>query len=65
MLSEALCWHSELSSVCGELYEGPGGNQVDGLLPATVASRGLVCVSLRRLRPFGAVSGAVYGSPEP
>ena len=36
MLSEALCLRLELSSACGELYEGPGGNLVDGLPPAPV-----------------------------
>ena len=34
MLSEAFCLHSEHSYACEELYEVPGGNQVDGLPPA-------------------------------
>ena len=37
MLSEALCCCSELLQVCRELYEGPGGNLVDGLPPAPVS----------------------------
>ena len=34
MLSEAFRLHSEYSYACKELYEVPGGNQVDGLPPA-------------------------------
>ena len=41
MLSEAFCLHSEHSCACGELYEVPGGNLVDGLPPApSCAARG-------------------------
>ena len=34
MLSEAFRLHSERSFACEELYEVPGGDQVDGLPPA-------------------------------
>ena len=40
VLLEALCLRSELSSACEELYEGPGGNLVDGLPPAPVRVQG-------------------------
>ena len=39
MLSKAFCLHSEHFHACGELYEVPGGNLVDGLPPAPVSTR--------------------------
>ena len=36
MLSGAFCFHSEHSYACKELYEVPGGDQVDGSPPAPV-----------------------------
>ena len=40
MLSGAFCFHSEHSYACKELYEVPGGDQVDGSPPAPVRVQG-------------------------
>ena len=47
VLSEAFCLRSELYSACRELYEGPGGNLVDGLPPAPVRVQGGASCSTR------------------
>ena len=62
LLSKSLCWHSKLSRSCKELYEGPGGNQVDGLPPAPVPGRALRRDELRgipRRAPKGTGARAI------
>ena len=44
------------SIVCKELYEGPGGNLVDGLPPAPVPRRALRQEELRGIRVQGGAS---------
>ena len=47
LLSEAFSLLSEHCSACKELYEGPGGNLVDGLSPAPVRVQGGASCSTR------------------